>query len=331
MGDFNNDGKLDLVGQSLYLQIPINLSPASLNFGSQNVGTKSPPQNVTLLNDGASPLPITSINIGGTDPNDFTETNKCGATLPVGANCQIAVVFQPQAGGPRSATLNVTYQGLGSPQIVSLSGVGAVSTVTLTPPNLNFPIQLVGTASSARTATLTNTGTVPVNISNISTTGPFKETNNCPSSLPIGKSCQIQVKFAPVQKGLATGKLSVTDDAEGSPQTVSLSGTGTVVKLSPLGINFGNQKVGTQSSPAPVQLMNVGTTSVKIHQIGFNGKDPGDFSQTNNCGNSVPAKGSCTIQITFAPRAKGKRSASLQVSDNGGGSPQKVVLSGTGT
>ncbi len=113
------------------------------------------------------------------------------------------------------------------------------------------------------------------------------------------------MKFAPVQKGFATGKLSVTDDADGSPQTVALSGTGTVVKLSPLGINFGNQKVGTHSSPAPVQLMNVGTTSVKIHQIGFKGKDPGDFSQTNNCGNSVPGKGSCTIKITFTPHAKG--------------------------
>ena len=119
MGDFNGDGKLDLVGTSLYLQSPINLIPASLDFGTQNVGTKSPPQNVTVLNDGTSTLTITGINIGGSDPNDFTETNKCGSTLPAGANCQIAVVFQPQVGGARSATLNVNYQGPGSPQTVS--------------------------------------------------------------------------------------------------------------------------------------------------------------------------------------------------------------------
>jgi hypothetical protein len=330
MGDFNSDGKLDFVGSYLYLQIPINLSPASLNFGSQNVGTKSPPQNVTVLNDGASTLPITGISIGGTDPNDFTQTNKCGSSLPIGANCQIAVVFQPQVGGPRAATLKVSYQGLGSPQSVPLSGLGAISTVTLTPAKLTFPIQLVGTTSSAQTATLTNTGTVPVNISNIATTRAFSETNNCPASLPVSGSCQIQVKFAPLQKGLATGTLSVTDDAEGSPQTVALSGTGTIVKLSPLGINFGNQQVGTKSSPAPVQLTNVGTIPIKMHQIGFAGKDPGDFSQTNNCGSSVPAGKSCTIQVTFTPRAKGKRSASLQANDNGGGSPQKVALSGNG-
>jgi hypothetical protein len=192
-------------------------------------------------------------------------------------------------------------------------------------------LRLIGTTSSPKTATLTNTGTVPVNISNISTTGPFTETNNCPSSLAIGTNCQIQVKFAPVQKGFATGTLSVTDDAEGSPQMVALSGTGTVVKLSPLGINFGNQKVGTHSMPAPVTLTNVGTTSLTIHQIGFTGKDSADFSQTNDCRTSVPPRGNCTIQITFTPQVTGKRSASLQVSDNGGGSPQKVALSGNGT
>jgi hypothetical protein len=331
MGDFNGDGKLDLVGKSLYLQSPINLIPASLDFGTQNVGTKSPPQNITVLNAGTSTLTITGINIGGSDPNDFTETNKCGSTLAVGANCQIAVVFQPQAGGSRSATLNVSYQGPGSPQTVSvsLSGFGAVSTVTLTPSNLKFPLRLIGTTSSPKTATLTSTGTVPVNISNISTTGPFTETNNCPSSLAVGTNCQIQVTFTPVQKGLATGNLSVTDDAKGSPQIVTLSGTGMEVTLSPLAINFGNQKVGTHSIPAPVKLTNLGTTALTIAQIAFKGNDPGDFSQTNNCGSSVPARGSCTIQVTFTPQATGKRSASLQVSDNGGGSPQKVALSGT--
>jgi two-component sensor histidine kinase len=41
--------------------------------------------------------------------------------------------------------------------------------------------------------------------------------------------------------------------------------------------------------------------------------------------------GSCTIQVTFTPKAKGKRSATLEVNDNGGGSPQKVGLIGTGT
>lgn len=331
LGDFNNDGKLDLVGTPLYLQVPVNLLPQSLNFGSQNVGTKSSPQNVVATNVGASTLTLTGITFGGSDPQDFTETDNCGTSLPSGANCQISVFFQPQAEGQRSATLNFNYQGFGSPQTVGLSGVGSVSTVTLTPSKFAFSTELVGTSSAPQIATLTNTGNVPVNISSISTTAEFTQTNNCPSSLPVGSSCQIQVEFAPTSPGFTRGTLNVADSAQGSPQQVALSGVGTVVKLEPLEVNFGDQQVGTQSTPAQIQLNNVGTTSLSISSISIRGTNPRDFSQTNNCGTSVPAGGSCTITVTFTPRAKGKRSATVWIQDDGGASPQKVPLTGTGT
>jgi hypothetical protein len=331
VGDFNNDGKLDLVGKSLYLQVPVILSPTSVNFGSQNVGTKSPPQVVTAINDGKSALTISEVTFGGSDPNDFSQSNNCPASLTAGSSCNVAVVFQPQAGGPRAATLNFNYQGFASPQTVALSGVGAVSTVTLLPASLKFALQLVGTTSSPQTATLTNTGTVAVSISSIATTGAFTQTNNCPSSLPVNANCQIQVEFVPVKKGLAPGSLSVADSAQGSPQQVALSGTGTLVDISPLDINFGNQTVGTHSSPVPVNVKNVGKTSITIDQITIKGADAEDFSQTNNCGHGLSGGGSCTIQVTFTPKAKGKRSAFLEVIDNGGGSPQKVGLIGKGT
>jgi hypothetical protein len=112
---------------------------------------------------------------------------------------------------------------------------------------------------------------------------------------------------------------------------VALSGTGTVVELSPIDVNFGDQKVGTKSAAVPAQLTNVGTTALSISQIAITGADAGDFSQTNNCGSSVPAGGSCTIKVTFQPTAKGSRSGKLAVSDDGGGSPQDAGLTGTGT
>jgi hypothetical protein len=110
-----------------------------------------------------------------------------------------------------------------------------------------------------------------------------------------------------------------------------LSGAATEVKLSTVGVNFGDQKVGTKSSPAPIRVTNVGKSSFIIHQISFKGADAADFSQTNNCGTKVQAGASCTIKVIFTPKAKGNRSASLQISDTGGGSPQKVVLTGNGT
>jgi hypothetical protein len=331
VGDFNNDGLLDFAGDNLYLQLPLVVSPTSLNFANQAVGTQSQPQVVTITNTSSSAIPITNIAIEGTNSGDFAQQNNCPSSLTAGASCQAQVTFQPQAVGQRSADLSISYSGTGSPQQVSLSGVGTTVTVSLTPSQLSFAAQLIGTQSKAQTATLTNTGTGAVAISSISTTGPFAETNNCPANLAPNASCQIQVQFAPTDPGPASGDLYVYDNAQGSPQSVVLSGTGTVVKLSPLSINFGNQQVGTSSAPVPVTLTNVWANTLQISDISIGGTNPGDFSQTNDCGSSVPPNSYCTIQVTFSPQMKGPRSASLQISDNGGGSPQMVPLRGTGT
>ncbi len=336
VGDFDSKGELGVAvagsnGTILFLQSPASMTPTSLSFADQNVGTKSPPQTDTLTNVGSTALSIEKIGITGNDPKDFSETNNCPASLPTGKSCAIKVTFKPTAVGGRSASLSVSYNGIGSPQTVPLSGTGISLTVTLAPAKLTFATQLIGTVSSAQAATLTNTGDQDVSITNILTTGAFEQTNDCPSSLQPNASCKIQVEFAPTAKGPARGKLSVEDDAVGSPQTVTLSGTGTVVELSPEGVNFGDQKVGTKSSPVPVTLTNKGKTSLSISKIAITGNDPEDFSQKNNCGTSVPPGGQCKISVTFAPTAKGTRSGMLSVSDDGGGSPQTVSLAGTGT
>jgi hypothetical protein len=331
MGDFNQDGKIDLVGGGLFLQGSVTLTPNGLQFGNQTVGTKSSPIAATLTNIGSSPLDITNIDIMG-DPKDFSQTNDCGSSLPPRSSCRIKVTFAPKSLGAKQATLNVSYKGLGSPQTVSLNGTGvSAATVSLTPSSLMFSTQLVHTSSSPQPATLTNTGSVDVTISKISATKPFSQTNDCPSDLVAGASCKIEVTFNPKAKGSASGKLSVSDNVKGSPQTVALSGIGTVVKFTPGGLNFGDQKVGTKSSPVSVELINTGTTSLSISGIMISGKDPADFSQTNNCGTSVAAGGHCTIKVQFTPQAKGQRSAGVAVSDDGGGSPQTVPLAGTGT
>jgi hypothetical protein len=108
-------------------------------------------------------------------------------------------------------------------------------------------------------------------------------------------------------------------------------GTGTIVKVSPLSINFGSQAVGTTSPAVPVTLSNKRNVTLNISAIQVTGANAGDFAQTNNCGNSLPAGESCKIKVTFTPTAQGARSADLSITDDGGGSPQIVPLAGTGT
>jgi hypothetical protein len=77
---------------------------------------------------------------------------------------------------------------------------------------------------------LSNTGGSALNISSISLSGTgaaaFAQSNNCSSTVAAGGSCNISVTFSPANAANYSATVSVTDDAAGSPQTVSLSGTG---------------------------------------------------------------------------------------------------------
>ena len=78
-------------------------------------------------------------------------------------------------------------------------------------------------------------------------------------------------------------------------------------------------------------MTNVGTSTLTISGITLAGTDAGDFTEKNTCGGTLGVGASCTVSVTFHPSATGARSAGLSISDNGGGSLQKLPLSGTGT
>jgi hypothetical protein len=207
--------------------------------------------------------------------------------------------------------------------------------IPLVQTSVRFPTQLVGTASTPKIVTLTNTGTAALTIITIAATGDFSQTNTCGSSLTVNASCTITVTFKPTAAGQRTGSITITDNALGSPQIVSLTGTGTIVSLTPAQVNFGDQLVGTTSAAKAVTLTNTRAASLSITNIAIAGVDPGDFGPPTGTCPIAPATlgagASCTISVTFTPAAAGGRSASLSITDNGGGSPQTVVLTGSGT
>jgi hypothetical protein len=165
--------------------------------------------------------------------------------------------------------------------------------------------------------------------------GDFAQTNTCGSSVAAGANCTISVTFTPAASGTRTAAVTVTDNATGSPQTVSLSGTGgstgAVASLSPSSLTFGDEPVDITSPSQVVTLNNTGSAALSITSIAFTGTNATDFTQVDTCGASVAAGCNCTIAILFTPSASGARAASLTVTDNASGSPQAVSVSGTGT
>lgn len=207
----------------------VSLSTSTLTFVSQNTGTTSPGQAVTLTNSGTASLSITGLTLSGTNSGDFGQTNNCGSTVAAGASCMITVTFTPAAPGTRTAMLNVSDNATGSPQTVSLTGTGGGPAVSLTTTSLTFPSQTLGTTSAVQAVTLTNTGNAALLITSVTVTGTnagdFNQTNTCGSSLPVGNNCTYSVTFSPTGTGSRTASLIISENAVDNPQTVSLSGT----------------------------------------------------------------------------------------------------------
>jgi hypothetical protein len=241
-GDFNGDGKTDLA-VPVYLVLlqgffPVaSVSPSSLNFCGTDVVPTScgAPQNLTLTNTGTAALTLSSISVTGPNAGDFAQSNACSGTLAVNASCQISVTFSPTAAGDRTASVSIADDALGSPQIVDVTAtptapVAALSTLTVT-----FPNQTVGSSSLPQTVTLTNTGNALLHIASITTnSADFGVLNACGNTLNAGGfSCSIGVFFHPIAGGTRTGTLTITDDAFGGPQAVTLTGTGQDLSIAP--------------------------------------------------------------------------------------------------
>jgi hypothetical protein len=150
------------------------------------------------------------------------------------------VTFTPLAAGSLSAAVSITDNAPGSPQAVRLAGTGTATlapAATLSPLNVSFPNQYVKNAGLPKTVTLTNTGTATLAITNVAVSpadfGMVSTSTPCGSSLAAGSYCSIGVFFDPTAIGTRTGTLSVTDNAAGSPQTVTLTGMGQDFKVAP--------------------------------------------------------------------------------------------------
>jgi hypothetical protein len=284
---------------------------------------------VTLSNGQSVALSISGVSFSGADSGDFGEVNNCPPTLAAGEICTINVTFSPLAAGARTATLNVTDSAGNSPQTISLTGTGVVP-VILSPTSLAFGTVALGGSSTAPPVTLTNNQIVPLTNIGVAATAPFSQTNTCGTSLAAGAKCQITVTFSPTTVGLVTGAVTISDSAVGSPQSIAAKGTGAApVVLTPASLSFGTVALGTPSTKT-ITLTNHQKTTLTVSALGIVGTDSGDFSQTNNCVPSVAAAGTCTINVTFTPSAKGTRVATLTITDSAVTSPQSAKLTGTG-
>lgn len=202
------------------------LTPSSLAFAAQQLGTSSAAQFVTLTNTGDVALTLISAQIAS---GDFSAVNSCGNSLAAHSSCSIRVIFQPKSTGAASGVLTVSDEYRS--QSVALRGTGvAPPGVSLSPLfGMSFPATGVGSSSASQTVTLTNNGGLPLSIATVAITGDFSivpGSNECENVLAVGQACTMQIVFLPTAGGARSGSLTISDTAPGSPQAMSLTGAG---------------------------------------------------------------------------------------------------------
>lgn len=210
--------------------------------------------------------------------------------------------------------------------------------VSLSPTSISV-VQVKTTTSFAQLVSLTNVGTDDLHIGTLSLGGAYpgdwKESDTCQAATitPMG-SCSISLTFTPADIGARNATLSIADDANHTPQILTLTGTGTdphaVISPSPLA--FDPQIVNTTSSPRTVTITSSGVGDLHITGVALSGANASDYAITSDgCSNTtVPAGSSCQLKATFHPSAMGARVAALVVTDNALDSPQSASVNGNG-
>ena len=250
----------------------VSLSPASLTFGSQDIGTTSVPQSVTVSNTGTAGLFINSAAVPNT--LDFTVVGDgcSGLTLAPGTSCSMSITFKPTNVGTRSAALVVTDNAANSPQSAPLSGTGTTAPGT-TAPALAFDTQFfacangvcdVGAGSNVFvnnffTTTFNATGGTP----------PYTFSGTLPAGLTLRPSGL--ALGAPSVLGTQTFQVTVRD-AAGATATGTFSLTAT-----------------NSPPPSPAGCQTGGTLKEALSGPTFNGKTPtgqavADETKFSGCG-----------------------------------------------
>ena len=306
-------------------------APASISFPSAQVG-KSANQTVALTNSGGAAVQVNSATITGTG------FSLSGMALPLtllpGQGAAFSVAFSPASAGNSAGTLSIASNASNPVVSISLAGNATVSTtpgaVSVSPASLSFGSVQAG-SSKTQSATLTNSGTSSVTISqvNVSGNGFSLSGINLPLTLSGNQSFTFGVLFSPQAAGVSSGSVALVTDAASASPSIALSGTGTAqgqLTISPANLSFGNVTVG--ASQSKVVTLSATGGSVTISSVAVSSSD---FVLAGlSLPQTLAAGQTANVTLQFIPQASGVAAASASFTSNAAVPTLTEALTGTG-
>lgn len=318
--------------------VTITVTPASIDFGSIQVGTTSAYRVITLQNQSSSPTGVITAAITGTNAADFgilSGTGVCvGMSLLPGQTCVLPVVFMPSLGGARSATVQMSTTGWAGSAALYGNGLTGAPALSITPPVWDFGSIAVGSQSASKTFTVTNTGTASTGAIVPAMTGTDVSSfvvvgSTCGAPLAPGATCTGTVYFAPTSAG--TKSAQIVASTVGATASAAISGTGTttsaLLSITPATATFSTTLGGTTGNTLTVS--NTGAAAANSLTMALIGPQAAEFAiGTTTCGSTLAAGASCQVSVTFSPVVSGTAGASLTVSGSPGATAS-ASLTGT--
>ncbi|MGH9241241.1 MAG: Calx-beta domain-containing protein, partial [Vicinamibacterales bacterium] len=229
---------------------------------------------------------------------------------PAGSGASISVAdavaptFVADVPGDYVAQL-IVHDGLvaSAPDAV-LIRTAAQSQLEVSPAFLAFPATAVTEQSAPQAVVVTNAGGTPLTFSSATVTGEFSVAANTCGELAPAQTCQIEVLFAPIDDGAATGSLELVFQSGAAAfvsDVTSLSGTG--VSLTTVTVAATDAAASeTGPDPGTFTITRVGDTtsalSVAFHMSG-SAANGSDYSAI--VGPVVIPAGAASATVTVTP------------------------------
>ena len=229
----NSPDTVTLGGTGVTVTTPeLTLTPLSLTFANQLVGTQSAALAITLKNTGSGVMQVKSIAISGANKTDFSQTNGCGASLAAGATCAVNVIFKPTAAGTRAAKVDISSSAGDEMDSVTLTGKAiapsnGIPILSIPKISLDFESTKTGQVSAQLEISLKNVGTADLKLGTITVQQGDHfaiVANSCVAILAPGKTCAIKVAFQPKTSGEHIDNLEISNVSDGVTELVELKG-----------------------------------------------------------------------------------------------------------
>jgi hypothetical protein len=202
----------------------LSANPASLNFGSVQVGN-SQSLSETLTNTGGASVTISQVTASGAG---FSVS---GLTLPMtlagGQSYTFTATFAPATSGNASGSISVSSNASNSNLTIALSGTAtAQGQLVVSPASVNFGNVVVGTSQTQSGTLSASAASVTVNSASSSNSQFVLGGISFPLTLAVGQSASFTVIFTPQSTGALSGSISFASNATNSPTAEIVSGTG---------------------------------------------------------------------------------------------------------